>query len=71
MGAAQQQADLYLGSVSKVLGESHQAFAIAVRKTLDVANTEFHTKLSTAVGLLSSTVLELEATLGHVKPPER
>lgn len=71
LGAAQQQADLYLGSVSKVLGESHQAFAIAVRKTLDVANTEFHTKLSTAVGLLSSTVLELEATLGHVKPPER
>jgi ABC-type transporter Mla subunit MlaD len=63
LGAAQQDADRYLGSVSKVLGEAHQAFAVAVKKTLDLANLEFHTKLSTAVGLLSSSVGELEATL--------
>jgi ABC-type transporter Mla subunit MlaD len=68
LGQAQGQADLYLNSVSKVLGDAHQAFAIAVRKTLELANTEFHTKLSTAVGLLSSTVVELEATLGNVAP---
>jgi hypothetical protein len=65
LGAAQQDADRYLNSVSKVLGEAHQAFAVAVKKTLELANMEFHTKLSTAVGLLSSTVVELEATLGH------
>ncbi|MBX9793215.1 MAG: tellurium resistance protein TerC, partial [Burkholderiaceae bacterium] len=68
LGHAHEQADLYLNSVSKVLGEAHQAFAIAVKKTLGLANTEFHAKLSTAVGLLSSTVVELEATLGNVAP---
>ncbi|MDO9316485.1 MAG: MotA/TolQ/ExbB proton channel family protein [Burkholderiaceae bacterium] len=68
LGQAQEHADLYLNSVSKVLGDAHQAFAIAVKKTLELANTEFHTKLSTAVGLLSSTVVELEATLGNVTP---
>jgi hypothetical protein len=69
LGEAQQHADHYLNSVSKVLGDAHQAFAIAVKKTLALANTEFHTKLSTAVGLLSSTVVELEATLGNASPP--
>jgi hypothetical protein len=39
-----------------------------VKKTLGLANTEFHAKLSTAVGLLSSTVVELEATLGNATP---
>lgn len=68
LGEAQTHVDLYLNSVSKVLGEAHQAFAISVKKTLELANTEFHTKLSTAVGLLSSTVVELEATLGNVAP---
>lgn len=68
LGEAQQHADQYLASVSKVLGDAHQAFAIAVKKTLGLANTEFHAKLSTAVGLLSSTVVELEATLGNATP---
>jgi hypothetical protein len=68
LGEAQRHADLYLNSVSKVLGDAHQAFATAVKKTLELANTEFHTKLSTAVGLLSSTVVELEATLGNATP---
>ncbi len=68
LGQAQTHADQYLDSVSKVLGEAHQAFAVSVKKTLALANTEFHAKLSTAVGLLSSTVVELEATLGNAAP---
>jgi ABC-type transporter Mla subunit MlaD len=68
LGEAQKHADQYLNSVSRVLGDAHQAFAIAVKKTLGLANTEFHAKLSTAVGLLSSTVVELEATLGNATP---
>ena len=68
LGTAQVQADDYLDSVSKVLGEAHQAFANSVKKTLGLANQEFHAKLSTAVGLLSSTVVELEATLGNAAP---
>jgi len=71
LGAAQKQADEYLAGVSNVLGESHTTFATEVRRTLDKANTEFHNKLSTAVGLLSSGVQELEVTLasmGNLKP---
>jgi hypothetical protein len=51
-----------------VLGDAHQAFAIAVRKTLELANTEFHNKLASSVGLLSSSIAELEATLGQATP---
>lgn len=71
LGAAQKQADEYLAGVSRVLGEAHTTFATEVKRTLDKANTEFHNKLSGAVGLLSSGVQELEVTLaamGNMKP---
>jgi hypothetical protein len=64
LARAQVQADQYLEGVSKVLGEAHQSFADATTKTLDRANTEFHKKLSAAVGLLSSSIQELDTTLG-------
>lgn len=71
LGAAQKQADDYLAGVSRVLGEAHTTFASEVKRTLEKANTEFHNKLSGAVGLLSSGVQELEVTLaamGNMKP---
>lgn len=61
---AQQKADQYLAGVSSVLAESHERFASAMTKSLDRANMEFHTKLSSAVALLSNSIQELEATLG-------
>ncbi len=64
LATAQAQADEYLEGVSKVIGEAHQSFAEATIKTLDRANTEFHKKLSSAVQLLSSSIQELETTLG-------
>ncbi len=64
LAAAQVQADQYLDGVSRVLGEAHQSFADATTKTLDRANTEFHKKLTAAVGLLSASIQELEITLG-------
>jgi len=66
LGAAQVQADEYLAGVSRVLGEAHTSFATEVKRTLDKANTEFHTKLTSAVGLLSSAVGELELTLASM-----
>lgn len=63
LGAAQKQAEEYLDGVSRVLAEAHTSFATQMRKTLDTANTEFHSKLSTAVGMLHSAVSELELTL--------
>ena len=66
LGTAQKQADEYLAGVSKVLGDAHTSFATEVKRTLDKANTEFHTKLTTAVGMLSSAVAELELTLASM-----
>jgi hypothetical protein len=63
LGAAQTQADHYLEGVSRVLGEAHSTFAAEVKRTLDRANSEFHTKLSSAVGLLSTSIEELQLTL--------
>jgi hypothetical protein len=69
LAGAQRQADDYLASVSQVLGQAHQAFAVEVQKTLDTANSAFHTKLTTAVGLLSGAIEELELTLSTAVTP--
>jgi ABC-type transporter Mla subunit MlaD len=66
LGAAQKQADEYLEGVSRVLGEAHNSFATEVKRTLETANTAFHNKLTSAVGLLSGGVHELEATLAQM-----
>jgi predicted transcriptional regulator len=64
LATAQVQADQYLHGVSKVLGDAHQAFADATTKTLDRANTEFHSKLASGVALLSASIQELETSIG-------
>lgn len=69
LGAAQKQADEYLDGVSKVLAEAHSSFAAGVHRTLDTANTAFHTKLTQAVSMLSSAVGELELTLSAMTSP--
>jgi hypothetical protein len=66
LGTAQKQADEYLAGVSQVLGDAHTTFATEVKRTLDKANSEFHTKLTQAVQLLSSAVGELELTLASM-----
>ena len=74
LGVAQKKADEYLTGVSRVLGDAHTAFASEVKRTLNTANTEFHTKLTSAVGMLSSAVQELEvslAGLGTAAPTRR
>lgn len=74
LGTAQKQADEYLEGVSRVLGDAHNAFATEVVKTLDKANHGFHTKLTTAVSMLSSAVDELQLTLaamGVMTPVKR
>jgi hypothetical protein len=74
LGTAQKLADEYLDGVSKVLGEAHNSFASEVKRTLDKANVEFHTKLVQAVGMLHAAVGELEVTLasmGNLTPVRR
>lgn len=68
LGAAQKTADEYLDGVSQVLAESSEAFRESVVATLAKVNHDFHTKLSSAVGLLSTAVQELEVSLGSLAP---
>lgn len=60
---AQQQADIYLDGVSKVLDHAHQAFAGSVERTLREANRQFQSELSQAVGLLSGAIVDLGSTV--------
>ncbi len=68
LGTAQLAADTYLDGVSQVLADSSEAFRESVVSTLSKVNHDFHTKLSSAVGLLSTAVQELEVTLGSLAP---
>ncbi|MCV2355377.1 anti-phage defense ZorAB system protein ZorA [Paucibacter sp. B2R-40] len=68
LGTAQKAADDYLDGVSTVLANSSEAFRESVVSTLSKVNHDFHTKLSGAVGLLSTAVQELEVTLGSLAP---
>ena len=68
LGTAQKAADAYLDGVSQVLADSSEAFRESVVSTLSKVNYDFHTKLSSAVGLLSTAVQELEVTLGSLAP---
>ena len=68
LSQAQEAADEYLDGVSQVLANSSEAFRESVVATLAKVNHDFHTKLASAVGLLSTTVQELEVTLGSLAP---
>ena len=68
LGAAQTAADAYLDGVSQVLAKSSEVFRESVVSTLSKVNHDFHTKLTSAVGLLSTAVQELEVTLGSLAP---
>lgn len=65
---AQKAADEYMDGVSQVLASSSDAFRESVVSTLAKVNHDFHTKLSGAVGLLSTAVQELEVSLGSLAP---
>lgn len=68
LSQAQKAADEYLDGVSQVLADSSDAFRESVVSTLAKVNHDFHTKLSSAVGLLSTAVQELEVSLGSLAP---
>lgn len=68
---AQQETERYLEGVSQVLADAHTHFADGLTRTLDRANSDFHTKLSSAVKLLSSSIKELDVSLSSAATPVR
>ncbi|MCW2486529.1 anti-phage defense ZorAB system ZorA [Candidatus Symbiopectobacterium sp. NZEC127] len=71
LGTAQKAADEYLDGVNQVLEQSSVSFREAVLSTLSKVNYDFHEKLGSAVGLLSTAVQELESSLGTIAAPNR
>jgi methyl-accepting chemotaxis protein len=71
LGKAQQQTEQFMQGVAEVLGEAHRQFSDAMLRTVSENNREFHRNLSSAVGLLSSSVKELDAVLSGVTPQGR
>lgn len=71
LSGAQLEAEHYLEGISEVLTDAHKSFADGLARTLERANTDFHTKLSNAVKLLSQTIEELDVTLGSGTPVRR
>ncbi len=63
LNEAQKEVDQYLDGISEVLSTSSEAFRSSVTTALSKVNTDFHSKLSGAVALLSSTIQELEQSL--------
>lgn len=68
LSQAQMAADEYMDGVTEVLATSSEAFRESVVSTLAKVNYDFHTKLSSAVALLSTAVTELEVTLDSLAP---
>jgi len=63
LSTAHDEINKYLDGVSTVLQEATDSFSNAVVSTLGKVNTEFHQKLTHSVGLLSSTIQDLESSL--------
>lgn len=71
LSQAQLDAEQYLDGVSKVLADAQSSFQEGMLRTLDRANSEFHEKLTSAVGMLGSTILELDSTLAGASMARR
>lgn len=69
--SAQKEADTYLEGVTEVLATAHESFCDGIARTLDRANSDFHIKLSHAVGLLGSAIQELEVTVSSAGPAKK
>jgi hypothetical protein len=66
LGQAELAAEAYLANVSKVLAESHESFTREMSNSVNTSNREFHNNLKIAVDLLSTTITDLEASVGGI-----
>lgn len=71
LSQAQTQTERFMEGVATVLATAHEQFRSSVTKSLDKSNTEFHAKLSSAVGLLSASIKELDDVLSTATPKGR
>lgn len=65
---AQLETEKFMQGVATVLAKAHEEFRVSVSNSLSKSNVEFHEKLSSAVGLLSSSIKELDDVLATATP---
>jgi len=63
LAAAQGQAEAYLESVTRVLGDVHEEFADKLQRSLEKGHNDFHHQLSQSVLLLNGAIKNLGDTL--------
>lgn len=66
LGRSEKAAEEYLRGVNAVLEKVHSEFAAQIKRTLKEGNNEFHSHLSSAVGLLKGGIDELGDTLDRI-----
>jgi hypothetical protein len=74
LSTAQQQTQEFMAGVADVLAKAYEDFRISVSNSLNLSNHDFQQTLSSAVGLLSASIKELDDVLavvpGTPRPPE-
>ena len=68
LASAQFETEKFMQGVATVLAKAHEEFRVSVSNSLSKSNVEFHEKLSSAVGLLSSSIKELDDVLATATP---
>jgi len=71
LSKAQVQTEQFMAGVATVLGKAHESFREAMLKTVRENNHEFQIKLSSAVGLLGTSIKELDDVLSTATPKGR
>src|SRR5690606_5144582 len=67
----QLQTEQFFNGVAVVLGKAHEEFRTSVTTSLSKSNHEFQQKLASAVGMLSSSIKELDDVLSTATPQGR
>ncbi|WP_045538073.1 anti-phage ZorAB system protein ZorA [Serpentinimonas maccroryi] len=71
LSKAQVQTEQFMAGVANVLAKAHESFREAMLKTVQDNTHDFHTKLSSAVALLGTSIKELDDVLSTATPKER
>ena len=70
LSTAQQQTQEFMTGVADVLAKAYEDFRISVSNSLNLSNHDFQQTLSTAVGLISASIKELDDVLAVIPGPK-
>ena len=71
LASAHFETEKFMMGVATVLAKAHEEFRVSVTTSLGKANHEFQQKLSAAVGMLGSSIKELDDVLVTATPKKK